>query len=80
MTATFPEHNAEIPTENMLSILNIDPGTMTDNGKLRELIQQIERAGAQVNSLFPSAHIITVESNTSQTEILSKLDGVTRIS
>jgi len=80
MTATVPEHNANMPTKSMLSILNIDPGTMTDNEKLRDLIQQIEGTGAQVNSLFPSAHIITVESSSSETEILSKLDGIKRIS
>lgn len=80
MTTAFPDNSQQDHLEQMLSILNIEPTTMADQLKLRNLIHQIEKTGAQVNSLFPSAHIITVETNSSQTEILRQIDGIARIS
>ena len=62
--------------EQSLNILTIESGIMENDSRLHRLIDKIERTGAIVRRLFPSADIITVESTHDQFESLRELDEV----
>lgn len=81
MTTDFPtERPAPIGDHPVnLNILTVDPSAMADEIRLRDLIRDIEEAGASVKRLFPSADIITVEATHRQTSRLRSLPGITGI-
>lgn len=64
-------------SEHSLNILTIETGIMANDERLHRLIDRIERTGASIRRLFPSADIITVESTPDQFHSLQELDEIT---